>query len=335
MISHSSLFFFSDELQKAAGMPTPAAAPQQTGPEKKNILTRHMGKSTLLAGGIAGLAALRNPAAAAKYMGQVKDIALRPGTALKRGWRSGATNIRSGHGAREAASKRVSLYKKTFDNAQGGRLHSVEALRPGGTRGSGWLSAGQSTSKGERGRLGQFLFGKRDPTKLNLSPKLKAEVTAAQSALKAGKDVPEAHLAKLYGQIQSAGKAQGIGTKKSLTYYLPGERGLFAGMGVAGGAAGAMESEDPETGRKRGVGERLARGAMGAYMGAALAPTFMGRGAGLSKANIFTGKGNTILSQKGILPIAASFPLMAGGAIATDAAGKGGELADRAFGQKS
>ncbi len=85
--------------------------------------------------------------------------------------------------------------------------------------------------------------------------------------------------------------------------------------------------------RKRGIGARIARGTVGAATGTMMSPLFLGRGTGLSKANVFTGKAG-LLSQKNLLPFAASTAAMGGGLVATDAAGSGGALVDRAFGQK-
>jgi hypothetical protein len=68
----------------------------------------------------------------------------------------------------------------------------------------------------------------------------------------------------------------------------------------------------------------------------------MGRGMGLSKANIFTGKVSPkpgmlggLMTQKGLLPLAATSVAMGAQGVATDAAGGGGRLIDKAFGQNS
>lgn len=297
----------------------PAPQPQQPQePKKKNLLTRHAGKGTLLATGIAGLAALKNPAAAGKYLTKTKELVTKPVQSLKAGWREGASNIRSGPGAASAASKRVEHMKSVFRDAQGGTLRSVAALdNPNSLRGSGWFSMGPRKAKG-----------------LQLNKRLQRQVDATLQQLDAGKMVPEEQLAALYGKIQAAGKAQNLTPKAGLGTFLPGERSLMAGMGTVGGLAGGLQSEDPETGRKRGVAERLARAGTGAFVGAATTPLMFGRGMGLSKANLFTGKGPSMLSQKAVLPIAASFPVMAAGGMATDVAGSGGALVDKAFGQK-
>jgi hypothetical protein len=324
VIGSAEIFFFSDELQKLAGMPAPQPQQPQE-PKKKNLLTRHAGKGTLLATGIAGLAALKNPAAAGKYLTKAKEIATKPVQSLKAGWREGASNIRSGPGASSAASKRVEHMKDVFTDAQEGTLRNVAALdNPDSLRGKGWLSMGVRQADG-----------------LQLDKGLKSQVDDVVSRLKAGEMVPEEQLAGLYSQIQEAGKAQGL-TPSALNFsisnpYLLGERGLIAGMGTIGGAAGGASSTDPETGRKRGVAERLARAGTGAFLGASTAPLMMGRGMGLARSNLLTGntgKGTSMLSQKTVLPAAASVPVMAAAGMATDVAGSGGALVDKAFGQK-
>lgn len=326
--SPAEIFFFSDEIQKAAGMPAPQAQPQPE--KKKNIITRNVGLGTLAATGLAAGLALKNPAAASKYLGNVKQMVTNPKAALQRGFRSGATGIKKGPGASEAASKRVSLYKDSLRSALGsegqkGRLLQFRALDDINAgkqtaRTSGWLGVGAKRSaKGS----------------LELSQGLRKRVEGTLSQLDAGKMVDEAQLAKLYQDIGAAGK--GLKTTRGLTSFLPGERSVMFGMGGVGGAAGALESEDPETGRKRGIGERLARGAVGATIGTMAAPLFMGRGAQLAKGNVLTGSTTpALLSQKTLLPLAASGVISgAGTGIATDVAGGGGQLVDKAFGQKS
>ena len=321
MISSGSLFFFSDEIQKCAGMPAPQQAQQ---PEKKqSFLSRN--KMTLGGTALAAGLVLKNPKAAAKYLGQMKQMVTNPKAALQRGWRSGSSNVAKGSaGASEAASKRVSLYKDVLRSAEQGKLQSIKSLDTigaGGTsaRASGWGSAGRSFSRG-----GQ---------ELKMSPDLTKRVGDMQAKLKAGEEVSEQALKGLYGEIQGAGK--GLKMRKGLTHYAPGERTVMTGLGTGLGATAGLETHDAETGRKRGVAERVARGTVGAATGTAMSSLFMGRGARLSSKNLFTGNRGSLLSQKGLLPIAASFPLLAGTEAAGEVAGKGGELADRAFGQKS
>lgn len=330
-LSPSELFFFSAEIQKEAGMPAPQ---NQSQPEKKkNIVSRHMGKGTLALGALGAAAAIRNPAAAGKYLGQLKDTVMRPGVALKRGFRSGSSNVMKGPGASEAASKRVRLYRDVLQSAQQGRLQSVRSLDDIGSgantmRARGFGSAGRQFS-----RKGQ---------ELKLSGDLKKRVDAAQSALAKGEKVDEKVLRGLYQEVQQAGK--GLKMRKGVTYYAPGERASMMALGGGLGATAGLEAEDPETGRKRGVAERIARGTVGAAVGTMATPLFMGRGAGLAKQNVFTGKTYApgsmgmlkgLTTQKAILPIAGSTVALGAGGIATDVAGGGGQLVDKAFGQKS
>jgi hypothetical protein len=319
MMTTAEMLYFSAEIQKIAGMQMPP--PQGTKPKKKNIITRNIGLGTLAAGGLTAALALKNPASAAKYLGQAKQMVTNPKVALQRGWRSGSSNVTKGPGASEATSKRVSLYKDVLNSAVGGQrqsIKSLDTLAAGGSsaRTSGWGSAGRSFSRG-----GQ---------KLNMSDDLAKRVGAAQETLKGGGKVDEKVLASLYGEIQGAGK--GLKMRKGITHYAPGERSLVAGAGTVGGAAGALETEDAD-GRKRGIAERLARGTVGAATGAMTAPLIMGRGAGLSKKSLLTGKHTNLLSQKTLMPLAGSTAAMGAGAVATDAAGSGGALVDSAFGQ--
>lgn len=343
MMKTAKMFYFSDELQKLAGIS--AAQPQPQQPKKKNAITRNVGLGTLAAGGLTAALALKNPASAAKYLGQAKQMVTNPKAALQRGFRSGASNTRAGTaGASEAASKRVGMYKQSLEGALGyspqaeaqalaagkeftrgtGKQVSYQALdKPTSLRASGWGSVGKATSKGE----------------LTMSKELQEKAHNTLLALQKGERVPEAQIKELYTQIQGVGGKQGLEMKKSLGRFLPGERGAMLAMGAGGGAMGGMETHDPETGRKRGVAERLARGTVGAATGAMVTPLFMGRGAGLSKKNLFTGKlpQGTLsgyMTQKALMPLAGSTVAMGGGLVATDVAGGGGALVDKAFGQK-
>jgi len=227
VISCSSLFFFSDELQKSAGMPAPQQAPQQK--KQKNIITRNMGMGTAALGAVGAAAALRNPAAAGKYLGQLKDTVMRPGVALKRGLRSGSSNVAKGTpGASEAASKRVSLYKDVLRDAGEGNLQSVRALDDFASgantiRARGFGSAGRQYST-------NIFGGGSQAGKLKLSPDLKQRVDAAQKTLSEGGRVDEKTLQGLYQEVQQAGK--GLNMRKGVTYYSPGERTLMMGMGL-------------------------------------------------------------------------------------------------------
>ena len=328
-ISPTELFFFSSEIHKLAAMPAP---PQQ--PKKKNIITKHMGLGTAALGALGAAAALKNPAAAGKYLGQMKDLVARPGVALKRGFRSGSSNVMKGPGASEAASKRVRLYKDVLDSAQQGNLQSIKSLDD--------IAAGANTARargfGSAGRRHSQGFFGRGEGQLKLSPDLKNRVDATQKALAKGEEVPEHVLRGLYKEVQQAGK--GLKMRKDITYYAPGERTVMMGLGGGLGATAGLEDTDPETGRKRGIAERIARGTVGAAVGTMATPLFMGRGAGLSSKSYLTGrkaKGfvQGLASQKGVLPLAGSTVALGAGGVAGDIAGGGGRVVDSAFGQKS
>ena len=286
MISEAIFSYFSEELaEKVAAIPAPT--PPQAGPPKKK---KGMGISPLTVGaGVIGLGAvLKNPATAQKYLGRLKGLVTSPKDSFVRGMRTGASNIKQGPGASASAAKKQELFKEVLEGAQQGRKVSIEALEnPQGLRASGWGSVGTSRSAKDS---------------LKLDDKLQGRVDTALKRIKDGDDVDMSSLSKLYGDIQTAG--QGLKTRKGLTYYLPGERALFPGLGVAGGAAGALPSEDAD-GRKRSVGERLVRGAAGAYLGAATAPLWYSRGMGLQKG-----------LQAGAVPIAGGTLLMEGEGLA-------------------
>jgi hypothetical protein len=260
-------------------------------------------------GAAAGAAALKNPAAAAKYFRTAGQLVTRPRESMIRGFREGAANLKPGQiGFEQSASKRTGLYRDVFNQAlSDGRLVSYEALNKAPTRGGGWLSMGAKKSAKDS---------------LEISPRLRARLQTAADDIAAGKRVDPKLMENLYAQLQAAGASQNLAMKKGLTYYLPGERGMFVAPGLVGGVAGALPSED-ETGRKRGLGERLARGAAGTYLGVATAPLMIGRGMGLEKG-----------FQKLMLPMgvgAAAMPAVSAG---TDVAGSGGRMIDTAFGQK-
>ena len=106
-ISSATLFFFSAEIQKQAGMPTPQTQPSQP-KKKKNLITKNVGLGTLAATGVAAGLALRNPAAAGKYLSRAGEMVTKPGRALTRGFRSGSMSTAKGTaGGTEAAAKRV------------------------------------------------------------------------------------------------------------------------------------------------------------------------------------------------------------------------------------
>lgn len=311
-----TMYAFADELLKLGGVQAPTESEQPGLPSRMYASAkRNVGPTGVIGGGLAlGLAA-KNPAAAAKYLRFGKELVTKPGRSLARGWRSGRLDIKPGMaGASDAASKRVGLYKNTFKDAlEEGTLLQHDALTgdPGFLRRQNILSAGARRARG-----------------LELSPDLKARVAKTQKALADGAQIPESQLRALYDEIGQAGA--GLKTKAGLGTYMPGERALTMGMGGGFGASEGL-SETDENGRKRGMGERVARGATGALLGVGTGHMLMGRGTGLSAKTLSGKKG--FLSQKGLLPLAASGAIMGGVGMATDAAGAGGQLVDRSFGQ--
>jgi hypothetical protein len=335
-----SLAAFVDEMQKLSEMPAPAAKEEDRGgvvSRARSSLKRHAGVGTLAMGGLTAALAAKNPQAAGKFFRHAKELVTKPGKSLARGWKSGRTDITSGAGASDAASKRVGMYKDTFRSAGDGRLLQHDVLTQ---KDPGFLRRQNILGVGERSKEG-----------LKLNKALAQRVKETQGRLDAGERIPESQLRALYDEIGQAGSAQKLKPAAGLTTYMPGERSANVGLGTVGGVAGGLESHDPETGRKRGVGERLARGAAGAGTAIGLGHMFMGRGTGMDAGNFIpkslraklpkTFRGNQIpltgdrsmLSQKGLLPLAAGGVLAAGEGVAADAAGAGGQLVDRAFGQ--
>lgn len=303
--SPAEIFFFSDEIQKAAGMPAPQAQPQPQ--KKKNILTRNVGFGSLAATGLAAGLALKNPAAASKYFSRVGRVVTKPGRALSRGFRSGSmTTAKGTAGGTEAAAKRVSQYQKVIGDAAEGQLRSVQALDD--------IAAGTQSARARGfGSVGTRMGAAGE---LKLSGDLAKRVAETQAAIKAGKPVDERVLQGLYKEIQQAGA--GLKTTKGFGYYAPGERTVMMGLGGGLGATAGLQKEDPETGRKRGIAERVARGTVGAATGMMMTPLYKGLGAGA------------------LLPAAVTMgPLAVASGVAGDVAGGGGALVDKAFGQKS
>lgn len=332
----SQMLFFSVEMQKVSGMPQPSQAqlappPGQT-EKKKSGLSKYVNPMTIGGSALAlGSLALGKPGALKAFGQKSKDIVANPKAALQRGFRSGSSKqyAPGTPGAREAASKRVEMMTESFDEALGSgtggaRLKTWEALeRPDSMRAGGWGSAGARYSdKGVGGKLMDFIRGEKGQT-LDLGEDLTKRVTGMRDRIRGGEIVDEAEIRKVYDAIKEKAAAQGLtANRRGYGYYLPGERTVDVGFGTVGGVAMGAPAEDPETGRKRGVAERIARGTIGGYLGLTTAPLMTGRAMQLS------GLG------KAVLPVAAGAPIMAATEAAADAGGSGAALIDSAFGQK-
>jgi hypothetical protein len=317
---------------------------QQPSKFKKYVNPMSIGGAALIGGML-----LRKPGAAGKFLTTAKEVVTKPITSIRRGLQSGASYVGPGADdfARGAAeSKRVELMGQSLRDVNNSILAARQTGRPikadvsqfaaleGGEKGlgtiqdrlrrGGFLSVGRQTYKG---------VDIDDKTAKRVSDLL-AELDAAGET---GKKVELSRIEDLYRQLGQQAKQQsgGAAPSKGLWYYGPGERVPEVLAPAATFAAGAVPDEDPETGERRSITERLARGTAGAATTAATGALFAGRNLGLSKANLLTGKGRSLFSAKAIVPS------LAGGTIgftaeniASDVAGGGANLVNSAFGQK-
>jgi len=256
MIDPTQIWFFSEELQKHAGVSgPPAEAPSSGGIGKK-----------LLGGAAAvgvGALALKNPKFAKKYFGDVVKAVKNPVKGVREGFRS--------TGANTSSVKRMGLYQKSIDQALKGQQVSYKALGQGaGARGSGWLGVGTTRGGAIQGTKAQK----------------KAWKALSESAQKG--TASEAALAKAYQQIHGMSAKGPTGFQKArnvLSKAAPGEKAVLTGF-TGYGANEGMKKKDPVTGRERGIAERVGRTAA-AVGSAALWPLYMptagGYGAGASK----------------------------------------------------
>lgn len=330
--------------------------PGQTQPKQQSEQTQQSSKfkkyvNPLSVGGTAlvGGMLLRKPGAAGKFLTTAKEVVTKPITSIRRGLQSGASYAGPGADdfARGAAeSKRVELMGESLRDINSSILQARQAGTPikadvsqfaaleGGDAGlgtiqdrlrrSGFLSAGRQTYRG---------VDIDDQTAKRVSD-LVAELDAAGEA---GKKVELSRIEDLYRQLGQQAKQQsgGAAPSKGLWYYGLGERVPEVLAPAATFAAGALPAEDPETGERRSTIERLARGTAGAATTAATGALFAGRNLGLSKTNLLTGKGRSLVSAKAIVPALAGATIGSTAEnIASDVAGGGANLVNSAFGQK-
>jgi hypothetical protein len=216
-----------------------------------------------------------------------------------------------------------------------GRVDQFAALS-GGERGLGTLS--------DKLRRSGFASAGREKFQnvavdRGAADRLRKLLTEMDTASAAGKQVDYSKIRAAYDEFGNTARQQaaiGKATKsKGLAYYAPGERVIEVGSPAVAGVAGYMNDTDPQTGQKRSTAERLARGVAAGGIAAGTGALFAGRNLGLSKSNLLTGSGRSLLSAKGIVPLV-------GGAtvgstfedMGADAVGAGTRTIDSAFGQK-
>ena len=320
-------------------------------PKKPGILSKNFGGLSGIMG-LAGTAATvgllrKNPVAARKIVGGLKDVVTKPIKTLRTGFTSGANFV--GEGASKASkemarSKRVEMMNEAFTDALHGTATQHDVLKPGASsaRKGGWLSAGERSN--------------RDFTP---SAGLKKDIEQIQEAQKEHGIIDYDRIKSVYDRIGQEAESSGLKLSRGLTSFLPGERGFEVGMAGLGGLGGFLPSTD-EYGNERGLGERIARGLTGAGAGMMTARLQSGRGLGLSKENILnpvlkkfdSGYGDltkklglqdylgtqlsshrSALSQKTLVPAALGLAVSPFETFAEDVAGGAGSLVDRAFGQ--
>jgi hypothetical protein len=339
---------FSEEMTKLSALqpakPVTAAQPQPQQQQKKpGFFKRNFGGTMGALGAAGGLVAAgalaTNPKAAKKFLGNVSAAAKNPVQAMRRGMNTGASFV--GEGAdkfsrRAAQSKRVEIMNEAFEDALRGTATQHDALREGAgaARRGGWMSVGERSSGGLR----SWLKGEKG---FEASAGLQRDIKAIQEAQKAGR-VDYKDIESVYRRIGQEAADQGVNLRGGIGTYIPGERAMEVGGAAIGGLGGAAPSTD-EYGNKRGVTERLARGAVGAGLTAGTAHLLAGRNMGLSKSNVFNpllkkidpslASQRSLFSQKMLVPAAAGLAMAPLEGAAGDIAGGAGSLVDRAFGQ--
>jgi hypothetical protein len=289
---------------------------------------------------------------AKKFLTTAKETITSPVVSLRRSMNTGANYVGAGaddfsRGA--AQSKRVELMSESLRNldetlqAQAsagaplrGRVDQFAALS-GGEQGLGTVSDKLRRSGfGSAGRL-KYKNVEVDREAADRLNKLLSEMDAASAS---GQNIDYAKIRGAYDEFGNMARQQAAaGTarkSKGLAYYAPGERfGEVASPIMTAGAVAGLDDVDPETGRERGLAERLTRGVTAGAISAGTGALLSGRNLGLSKANILTGRGRSMYSAKAMVPTVAGMTV---GSTSEDAGadllGTGGRAIDSAFGQK-
>jgi hypothetical protein len=289
-------------------------------PIMKHVNPMSVGGTALL-----GAALLRNPAGAKKFLTAAKEVITKPVTSIGRGLRSGASYVGPGADdfARQAAqSKRVELMTGSIRDLDQTLQSNLAANKPlvGQVDQFKALEGGADGAQGIADRLrkaGILSAGRQKYQNVEIDTDTAKEINSLVRQLDAagetGSQVDYTKIENLYNRLGETARMHAAAT--------------FAGA--------AFPEEDPETGKKRSISERLARGLTAGAVTAGTGALFTGRNLGLSKANLITGKGRSGFSAKGIVPIVGGVGL---GAtlenVGADVAGGTVNLVDSAFGQK-
>lgn len=319
--------------------------------KKQGPLSKHLNPVTLGGTALLGAALLRQPRMAGKFLTTAKEVVTKPVQSIGRSMRAGANYV--GPGADEfaqgaARSKRVEMMSESLRNLN----DSVSSSLSSGGPAVGQVDQFKVLEGGERGlgtvadrlrRAGVLSAGRQQFKNVQLDEatvnRLRQTISEMDQAAAAGRQVDYSKLEGVYKDLGSQARAQAAqGTakaEKGLWYYGIGERPVEVGAPLIAAAGGVADSTDPETGRERSMGERLARGAAMGGTAAATGALFAGRNLGLGKSNLLTGKGRSWLSAKAVVPAVGG--AVVGSALenaSADVVGGGTQLINTAFGQK-
>lgn len=304
-------------------------------------IMKHVNPLSLAGGAILGAAVLRNPKGSQKLFEVAKDVVTSPIASMKRGLSAGASYVGPGADAftqGAARSKRVELMSES--------LRDVNSAL-GGAGGKASVSqfkvldeAGDLTSAQQQARRSGLLSAGRetfDNVTIDSATarKVRKLIEDMDTAGASGQQIDYGKIRSVYDDLGRQARRQGSPGRKGMWYYGPGERAVELATPAIGFATGVADTEDPETGKKRSLSERLARGAATAGISAATGHLFAGRNLGLSKASLLDGQSRSALSAKGIIPLVGGIAV--GSTlenVGSDVAGGAANMLDSAFGQK-
>lgn len=319
--------------------------------EPGSPIMKHVNPVSVGGAALLGGALLRNPRAAGKFLTTAKEVITKPVTSIGRSMRAGANYV--GPGADEfargaAQSKRVGLMTESIRDLNTALAQQASAGKPlvgqvdqfkvleGGEQGLGTVSD-------KLRRSGVLSAGRQKFKNVEIdeetAKRVKSLVEELDSASTAGRQVDYDKIRGLYDDLGRRAREQVAAGKSQVSkggwYYGFGERPIEVAAPALSFAGAASEEEDPETGRKRSIAERLARGATAGGVAAGTGALLAGRNLGLSTTNLLTGKGRSGFSAKGLVPALGGMSVGATAEnIGADIAGAGARAIDTAFGQK-